>query len=73
MQDYSKLSCLVYEDGVREGCYRHRLIRKSDAKLWAMYLLGECGRDRVMVVKFDTQGNELPDATVYVKVNETKK
>lgn len=73
MYDFSKFSCLVYEDGVMEGFYRHKLIEKSGEKIWAEYLLGACGRDRVMVVRFDTQGNELPDATVYVKGNETKK
>lgn len=73
MQDYSKFSCLVYEDGVMEDFFRHKLVVKTDVKLWAEFLLTQCGRDRVMVVNFDTQGNELPDVVVYVKGNETKK
>lgn len=73
MQDFSKFSCLVFEDGVREGFYRHRLVKKSDAKVWAQYFIYECGRESVMVINFDTQGHELPDAVVYVKGNEIKK
>lgn len=73
MYDFSKFCCLVYEDGVMEGYNRHKIIDKSGVEIWAEYLLGECGRDRVMVLNFDSQGNELPDAVVYVKGNETKK
>lgn len=71
MQDFSKFSCLVYEDGDRKDFYCHKLVKNSDVKLWAQYLLYECGRESVMAVNFDTQGKELK-TIVYGKPTETK-
>lgn len=73
MQDYSKFSCLVYEDAENEGVYRHRLVKKTDVKSWAQYLLYACGRESVMAVNFDIQGKEQADTVVYGKPDETKK
>ena len=71
MQDLSKFCCLVYEDASKRGIYRRRLVNKSDVMMWVQYLLYECDRERVKVVKLNKKGHELPIPVIYEKANET--